>query len=844
MSNRNLGLASPPMTPPFDTDSSYKKKSKSKKSEMTETPRQRNNKSDKYNNNRISLVSTTSSNGIGGPSFVKSATLPNLQNFVIPEELMPVGPNGEKIPIMIPDGKGGLIPFTGTKKPSKKKKKSKSSPAINQLASPTLSGIEDNKTSNSNSSSPKLPEKTRRDSTSKRSSKRHSILVPLNTTSLTPNTPQSENNTGILTSKNNEMTSISAKNLPMFIIPTGKDGKIDPSLLPTPMSSSELKERQKEYEESVIIDDDGRSLIYSPNKKGSVEKIKRRARRNSLNSLRSSVTTPANFLNNKSKSEAGEFGKVKNNKKSKSRKSILKNDNISLYSLEPNLLSGVHNRSESTPNLVNKKNEVVDSSYNNNDDNASEYSSTNFSLRHIDSNNSSVYEDEDTDTPNSQEAFAALSPEKKNNAIIIKKKIDDCIEAAKTIKDGDLRFENLQYIANNIQLLPMALHEVYRKNLIKIIKKTTQSSPHGDSLYLLGNLYTSGFPGIATVELQEFKPNYNKAYNCFYQAYKNNHQESSFCCAICHELGLGTKTDQRKAYQIYQKAATLNHPGAMCRLGLACLNGELNMRPNLKEGVRWLRLSTMYATKQYPQAFYHLSTIYERGIPNVIIRDYKYAIQLLDKAAALGHIQSQYKLGLCYEHGRLGVEEDAKTSIKYFGMAAAKGHGESMFELAGWYLTGSEVLNSNSDKVEYIIEPSNETAFQWTRKAAERNLPKAEFAIGYFYDNGIGVNKDSEEAMKWYYVASSHKDPKAIKKMSEKPSVYWLNQRKSSELHMIEKEVYSKQCNFELIEDELNLHFTSESIYDKVLNCETIKTKSTDDDNTNGSNTQDKCSIM
>jgi len=356
MSNRNLGLASPPMTPPFDTDSSYKKKSKSKKSEMAETPRQRNNKSDKYNNNRISLVSTTSSNGIGGPSFVKSATLPNLQNFVIPEELMPVGPNGEKIPIMIPDGKGGLIPFTGTKKPSKKKKKSKSSPAINQLASPTLSGIEDNKTSNSNSSSPKLPEKTRRDSTSKRSSKRHSILVPLNTTSLTPNTPQSENNTGILTSKNNEMTSISAKNLPMFIIPTGKDGKIDPSLLPTPMSSSELKERQKEYEESVIIDDDGRSLIYSPNKKGSVEKIKRRARRNSLNSLRSSVTTPANFLNNKSKSEAGEFGKVKNNKKSKSRKSILKNDNISLYSLEPNLLSGVHNRSESTPNLVNKKN--------------------------------------------------------------------------------------------------------------------------------------------------------------------------------------------------------------------------------------------------------------------------------------------------------------------------------------------------------------------------------------------------------------------------------------------------------------------------------------------------------
>jgi len=191
--------------------------------------------------------------------------------------------------------------------------------------------------------------------------------------------------------------------------------------------------------------------------------------------------------------------------------------------------------------------------------------------------------------------------------------------------------------------------------------------------------------------------------------------------------------------------------------------------------------------------------------------------------------------------------------MKYFGMAAAKGHGDSMFELAGWYLTGSEVSyagdGENKSEVAYIIEPSNETAFQWTRKAAERNLPKAEFAIGYFYDNGIGINKDPEEAMKWYYVASFHKDPKAIKKMSEDSSEEWLKQRKSSQLVLIEKEIYSKPCNFDLIEDELNLHFTTETIYDDVLNCDTIKTKNPSDDSgsTNGSgllNTQDKCMIM
>jgi len=838
MSNRNLGLASPPMTPPYDTDSIYKNKSKSKNSEMIASPKQRkNNKSNKNKKNRISTASSI--NSIGGMAFGRSSTLPNLQNLVIPEELMPVGPNGEKIPIMIPDGNGGLIPFTGVKKSLKKKNKSSSSPAISQMASPTLSEIDENKVS-SNMTSPSTPKlreksKSRRNSTMKKAGKRHSVLVPLND-------PQSPNN--------GENSTISAKNVPLFIIPTGKDGKIDPSLLPTPMSSSELKERQKEYAESVILDDDGRSFILSPKKKGSIERIKHgKNRRNSISSMRSNATMPANFHNNKSKSEAGEFGKKRNNRRLRNKKGLLRNDNMSLYSVESNLLDGIrNNRSESSPNLVDIKNKKNESLY---DDNASECSSTNFSLRNIDSNNSSIYDDQENENRNSQEAFENLSPEKKDTALLIKKKIDDCIEAAKTIKDGDLRFENLQYIANNIQLLPIALHEVYRKNLIKIIKKVTQSQSHGDSLYLLGNLYTSGFPGITTVELKDFKPNYNKAYNCFYQGFKNHHQESSFYSAICHELGLGTKMDLRKAYQIYQKAATLNHPGAMCRLGLACLNGELNMRTNLKEGVRWLRLSTMYANKQYPQSYYHLSTIYERGIPNLIIRDYKYAIQLLEKAAALGHIKSQYKLGMCYQHGKLGVEVDAKTSMKYFGMAAANGHGESMFELAGWYLTGSELSytdGKNKSEVEYIIEPSNETAFQWTRKAAERNLPKAEFAIGYFYDNGIGINKDPEEAMKWYYVAYTHNDPKAIKKMSEKSSEEWLKQRKSSQLPQIEKEIYSKPSNFDLIEDELNLHFTTETIYDDVLNCDTIKSKnSPDDSSSTGSgllNTQDKCMIM
>jgi len=855
MSNKFSGLASPPLTPPINSEVAYKNKQKSRSSEVITSPqaRTRKNKPERYKGNRMSIVSTTSSVS-GVSSFRKSTTLPDLQNFVIPESMMPVGPNGERIPVMIPDANGNLVPFTGIKK-SKKKSKSKSAASISQLASPALSEnmfkIDENKVSTPTSpGTPRLREKSK-SSASVKKGKRHSLLIPL-TTSMTPIIPQN-NNFSATSSKSGELTGNSSKSVPMFIIPTGPDGKIDPSLLPTPMSSHELAERQKEYEESIM--EDSRSYMTSPRKKSSVERLKRhKHRKNSISSMKSNLTTPGNFLKGKSKSDTGnDFGLgKKKNKKSKGKDNGLRNDNMSLYSVESNLLDGVRNHSESSPNL-NRRNRKSESLIK---DDVSELSSTNFSLRNFDSNNSSLsfYDEESVgNISNVSEAFDNLAPEKKDSAIILKKKLDDAMEAGRTIKDGDLRFSNFLFVANNIQLLPIALHESYRKNLMKIMKKACQSNQHGDSLYLLGMLYATGFPGITTVELKDFKPNYNKAFNCFYQGYKNHHQESSFTMGVCHELGLGTRADHRKAFQIYQRASTLNHPGAMCRLGLACLNGELGMKSNLKEGVRWLRLSTMYANKQYPQAFYHLSTIYERGIPNLIIRDNNYAVQLLDKAAALGHIQSQHKLGLCYEHGKLGVEVDAKTSMRYFGMAAAKGHGESMFELAGWYLTGSQVSHTtegeqNDEVVEYVIEPSNETAFQWTRKAAERNLPKAEFAIGYFYDNGIGIYKDSEEAMKWYYVASSHGDPKAKQKMSEKSCVYWLNGRKPSELPNIEKEIYSRPCNYDLIEDELNLHFTTESKYESILNGETIKPKdkSSEGEESPGKNTptKDKCIIM
>lgn len=40
-------------------------------------------------------------------------------------------------------------------------------------------------------------------------------------------------------------------------------------------------------------------------------------------------------------------------------------------------------------------------------------------------------------------------------------------------------------------------------------------------------------------------------------------------------------------------------------------------------------------------------------------------------------------------------------------------------------------------------------------KAAEQNNPIAQFQVGYFYENGITVQENTTQALKWYRKASA-----------------------------------------------------------------------------------------
>ncbi|KAI9314837.1 hypothetical protein BX666DRAFT_1963955 [Dichotomocladium elegans] len=288
----------------------------------------------------------------------------------------------------------------------------------------------------------------------------------------------------------------------------------------------------------------------------------------------------------------------------------------------------------------------------------------------------------------------------------------------------------------------------------KLLKQTALRG-HSKSQYYLARMYAAGLLS------KKGEPEFDKAFPLFMQAAKHHDPDAAFRTAKCYEDGLGTKRDRSKSIQFYKKAAALNHPGAMYRLGLAEMNGELGLTQDLRDGHKWLKRSAEAATPQYPHALHELGLLHEKGFHPIIFIDHAYAVRLYSDSAALGYAPSAFRLGECYEFGRLGCKPDATLSIKYYSIAAEQDHLEACFALSAWYLIGSPEL-----------PPSEEQAFAWAYRAAARGLPKAEFAIGYFYEVGIGVPKDIQIAIRWFNRAAANGDKRAAARLHQAPASY------------------------------------------------------------------------
>ena len=231
-------------------------------------------------------------------------------------------------------------------------------------------------------------------------------------------------------------------------------------------------------------------------------------------------------------------------------------------------------------------------------------------------------------------------------------------------------------------------------------KLSDRSYPYAQ--YYLADGYASGLfnKGIEDNE---------RAFPLFVAASKHGHAEAGYRAALCYEFGWGSRKDPQKAVQFYRQSASKNHPGAMSRLGKACLTGDLGLANRYREGVKWLKRAAESADFQYNSAPYELGLLHETGLGDDIFKDESYAAQLFTQSADLGHVEANYRLGDSYEHGKLSCPRDPALSVHFYTGAAQRGHPLGMMALCAWYMVGAEP----------VLEKDENEAYEWARKAAE-----------------------------------------------------------------------------------------------------------------------------
>ncbi|KAI9307802.1 hypothetical protein BJ944DRAFT_261328 [Cunninghamella echinulata] len=316
------------------------------------------------------------------------------------------------------------------------------------------------------------------------------------------------------------------------------------------------------------------------------------------------------------------------------------------------------------------------------------------------------------------------------------------IEASEQIQITDKE----RYTATKTSML----QEAQRR--IKQLSTQTKLGQPGlpEAQFYLANAY-----GLGALLL---KVNHEKAFNLYLQGSKQSHPECTYRAGVCYELGLGTHKNYAQATQFYRKAANLGNISAMYKMFSILLKGLLNQNKQQKEAISWLKRAAPMADAYHPEVLHELGLAYEHdgGIPSVI-PDIDYARELITKAATFGYAPSQYKLGLAYENGSLNCPIDARRSIAWYGKAAEQGHMESALALSGWYLTGAPGILLQNDK----------EAFLWAKYTADYGYAKGQYACGYYFETGIGMNKDLNMAIQWYQSAAQQNYQKALLRLKE-----------------------------------------------------------------------------
>lgn len=222
-------------------------------------------------------------------------------------------------------------------------------------------------------------------------------------------------------------------------------------------------------------------------------------------------------------------------------------------------------------------------------------------------------------------------------------------------------------------------------------------------------------------------------------------------------------SDPKEALKWFQKAAESGSIKAISNLGTAYLNGS----GTDKDPVKAIEYMKVAAKNGDAVSLYNLSLLYEIGLKDALEKDSQKAIAFLKRAADAGYPTAQRELGAAYLGG-ISVDKDDKKAFEYLNKATAGGDEIAKVNLAICYLKGSGCTKDEARAMAMLKEivageykpnvDPNPTTIYHISGGKNVKVAVADYCadaiascnLGYIYRDGLGTDKNLEEALKYF----------------------------------------------------------------------------------------------
>ena len=238
---------------------------------------------------------------------------------------------------------------------------------------------------------------------------------------------------------------------------------------------------------------------------------------------------------------------------------------------------------------------------------------------------------------------------------------------------------------------------------------------------------------------------------------------------------LSISNGQKKAPEINasQHDDIAKDPEYLFNVGLSYYEGEED-GDNQNSTKAFFYLS-MAAAQGHANAQYNLGVMYWHG--NGIAKDLTKAAEWMLKAAAQGKMDAQFNLGVMYEYGE-GVVQDSSKAAEWYLKAAIKEHSLAQYRIGAMFYVGHGVDKDFREAANWFEKAANQghiaaqvnigslynegkgvikdlsKGANWYERAANQGHADAQFHLGFMYENGDGIDQNLSKAAEWYKKAA------------------------------------------------------------------------------------------